>query len=295
MASIARSEVRKYGGSSNIKALVADVKGLVTLPDIYYRLESLIEDKTSTTHSFADVLGCDSDLCARLLGVANSAFYSFPSSIESIEKAVHIIGTRQIRELVLCTSVITSFNTMPLGVVDMKLFWKHSIAVGVFAKIIGKHCSLPQAERFYVSGLLHDIGRLVFFLKMPGLMADLFMQSEAKDVCLFQLEEEALGYDHAQVGGVLLQNWHVPQSLYEPVIFHHTPEQSFDFSHVTAAVHLSDVWVTIQQYGSSGERFTLGLNAYAMELLGLNEDNMNNLWLSAEQEIEQVSRQFLRQ
>jgi HD-like signal output (HDOD) protein len=295
MATVNRSEIGDYGGLSNIELLISDVNKLISLPDIYYRLESLIEQPDSTLQDFARVLAADPDLCARLLSLANSAFYSFPASIETIDKAVQIIGTRQIRELVLATSVINIFNQMPLGMVNMKLFWKHSVAVGVLAKSIGQYCHLSQPERYYVAGLLHDIGRLLFYLKMPGLMHDLLIQREAREEYLYVLEQEQLGYNHAEAGGQLLIKWRVPDSIHEPVRFHHQVKDSTEFSTVTAAVHVADAWVNKYQLGSSGERYELQIDPLALETLNLQLYEMDEIWDLAEDDIKSMLNQFLSQ
>lgn len=284
-----------YSGLSNLQFLINDVNKLVSLPDVYYRLESLIEQPTSTLHDFADVLSLEPDICARLLSLANSAFYSFPASIESIGKAVQIIGVRQIRELVLATSVVKVFNQMPLGMVDMKSFWEHSVAVGVFAKSIGQYCHLSQPERFYVAGLLHDIGRLLFFLKMPGLMHDLLIQRESREELLYVLEHENLSYTHAEAGGRLLEKWRVPDSIHEPVGFHHNPQGSDEYSSVTAAVHVADAWVNKHQIGSSGERFDLTIAPEALEILNLQSYELDEIWVLAKDDIKEVFKQFITQ
>ncbi|MDJ0881750.1 MAG: HDOD domain-containing protein [Gammaproteobacteria bacterium] len=295
MATAKRSEILDYAGLSNLEILISDIDKLVSLPDVYYRLESLIERPDSTLEDFARVLEAEPDLCARLLSLANSAFYSFPSSIETIDKAVQIIGIRQIRELVLATSVIKAFNQMPLGMVNMKLFWEHSVAVGVLAKSIGQYCHLSQPERFYVSGLLHDLGRLIFYIKMPGLMHDLLIQREAQEAFLYVLEQQALGYSHAEAGGYLLKNWRVPDSIYEPVLYHHDTQNSTEYGHVTAAVHIADAWVNKQQLGSSGERFEVPINPFALETLNIEVYEMDVIWELAEEDIKSVFQKFMPQ
>ncbi|MCK5665266.1 MAG: HDOD domain-containing protein [Thiotrichaceae bacterium] len=295
MATQKRIEIMDFGGPSNIDLLVSEVDKLVSLPDVYYRLEALIEHPTSTVTDFAGVLASDPDLCARLLSLANSAFYSFPASIETVDKAVQIIGVRQVRELVLATSIIKVFEKMPLGMINMKSFWEHSVAVGVLAKSIGQYCNISQPERFYVAGLLHDIGRLVFYIKMPGLMHELLIQREAKEACLYKLEQESLGYSHAEAGGRLLENWRVPESIHEPVSFHHKPEQSLDFTQVTAAVHIADVWVNKNQVGTSGERFALPINNFALEQLNLQSYELDEIWILAEEAMKDITKQFLAQ
>ncbi len=295
MATTQRGELVGYRGRHSLDLLVQDVSKLVSLPDVYYRLESLIEQPDSSMADFAKLLSSEPDICARLLSIANSAFYSFPASIESIDRAVQIIGIRQIRELVLATSVVKSFNQVPLGMVNMKLFWEHSVAVGVLAKSIAHYCKLSQVERFYVSGLLHDIGRLVFYLKLPGVMHDLLIQREAKEEFLFVLEKEALGYTHAEAGGCLLQNWRVPDSIYEPVMYHHYLDETSDYLQVAAAVHIADVWVNNHHMGSSGERYELNINPLATDALSIELYELDEIWELARDDINAVVRQFILQ
>ncbi|MCP4075673.1 MAG: HDOD domain-containing protein [Gammaproteobacteria bacterium] len=295
MATQKRIEIMDYGGFNNIDLLVAEVEKLVSLPDVYYRLEALIENPTATVSDFSNVLAGDPDLCARLLSLANSAFYSFPASIETVDKAVHIIGIRQIRELVLATSIIRVFTRMPLGMINMHSFWEHSVAVGVMAKSIGQYCHISQPERFYVAGLLHDIGRLVFYIKMPGLMHELLLQREAKEEFLYLLEQENLAYSHAEVGGRLLENWRVPASIHEPVSCHHKPAESLEFTQVTAAVHIADVWVNKHQVGTSGERFSLTISDFALEQLNLQHYELDEIGVLAEEAMKDVVTQFMSQ
>jgi HD-like signal output (HDOD) protein len=295
MATAQRGELVGYGGRHNLDLLVQDVSKLVSLPDVYYRLESLIEQPDSSMADFAKLLSTEPDLCARLLSLANSAFYSFPASIESIDKAVQIIGIRQIRELVLATSVIKSFNQVPLGMVNMQLFWEHSVAVGVLAKSIAQYCKLSHIERFYVGGLLHDIGRLVFYLKLPGVMHDLLIQRESNEEILFEIEKEALGYTHADAGGRLLQNWRVPDSVYEPVMYHHHLDETSDYLQVVAAVHIADAWVNNHHIGSSGERFELSINPVATGALSLQLYELDEIWELARDDVKSVAKQFLLQ
>jgi putative nucleotidyltransferase with HDIG domain len=295
MATAQRGELLDYRGLHNLDLLLQDVSKLVSLPDVYYRLESLIELPSSSMSDFAKLLSSEPDLCARLLSLANSAFYSFPASIESIDKAVQIIGIRQIRELVLATTIAKSFSQVPLGMVNMQLFWEHSVAVGVLAKSIAQYCKLSQVERFYVGGLLHDIGRLVFYMKLPGVMNDLLIQREAKEEILYKLEKDALGYTHAEAGGRLLRNWRVPDSIYEPVMCHHQLDESSDYLQVTAAIHIADAWVNNHHKGSSGEHFELTINPLATEALSIQIYELDEIWELAKDDINSVVKQFLLQ
>ncbi len=293
MAESTKFDISEIGGLSGLELLISDVNKLISLPDIYYRLESAIESPSSTVDDFAKLLGSDPDLCARLLSLANSAFYSFPAKIESIDRAVSTIGLRQIRELVLVTSVMKMFTGIPIRAVSMNSFWEHSVAVGAFAKSIAKYAGLPQSERYYITGLLHDIGRLVLYIKLPELMRDLLRQSEAEQQKLYNLEQHYLSYTHAEVGGRLLERWKVPQSIFEPVQYHHRPGEAEEFVHMASATQIADVWVNKHQVGTSGEKGVPEIDQEAMRLLGIKEYELDEIWMLALDDIKDVIRQFV--
>ena len=225
--------------------------------------------------------------------MANSAFYSFPVKIETIDRAISTIGIRQIRELILMTSVVEAFNGIPIEQINMRAFWEHSVAVGVLARAMAKHTGLSQSERFYIPGLLHDIGRLVLYLKLPGMMSELVPQAKKQGQYLFQLELRHLDYTHAEVGGRLLELWKVPQSIYEPVFFHHQPQKASEFNQLASAVHIADAWVNGEQFGTSGEFGTPVIQPEALQVMGIQESEMGEIWAKAKEEVTDIVNQFL--
>lgn len=249
--------------SPDLKSLVSRIGRLVALPDVYYRLEEAICHPHMSLEAVGRIISSDADLTARLLRLANSSFFGFPKKIESIGRAVTMIGTQQLRDLALATTVIKLFKHIPVGSVTMRSFWEHSIACGVTARTIATCRREANIERYYVAGLLHDIGRLVLFLELPKIMKKLIGERKKKDKLLQQLEFEALGYDHAVVGGALLEAWRIPQSLFEPVGAHHDPTQAQRYPVEAAVVHLADVIVHGLRIGTSGERFVPPLDEEA--------------------------------
>jgi HD-like signal output (HDOD) protein len=293
MASVNPIDVAAVQGTIGLHLLVEEIDKLVSLPDIYYRLEELIVDPNSTTDSIANLLRTDPDLCARMLRMANSAFYSFPTRIESIERAVSTIGLRQIRELVLVTAVIKAFDGIPPAKVNMASFWEHSVAVGIMSSEIGQAAGIPSAQSYYIPGLLHDLGRLVMYLQLPGLMNDLLERRDSSGVPLFQLEHEILGYSHADIGGCLLEFWKLPSSIWEPVAMHHNPAGSGEFMLTACAIHIADAWVNTYHYDSSGSRIELDIDAEALELTGVDMDTVEKAALMAAEQTQAVVRQFM--
>ncbi|NNE63667.1 MAG: HDOD domain-containing protein [Gammaproteobacteria bacterium] len=293
MASVKVKNVSEFDGLDGLQTLVVDVNKLVSLPDIYYRLESALESPASTMNDFATLLSSDPDLCARLLRMANSAFYSFPAKIETIDRAISTIGMRQIRELVLVTSVMEMFEGVTIPLVNMRSFWEHSVAVGVCSRAIAQYAGLGQSDRYYIPGLLHDIGRLVLFMKLPAFISELMQQSVAESRSLFLLEQEQLGYNHGAIGGQLLDFWKVPQSIYEPVSCHHDPLAATEFILISSVVHIADACVNRHRIGTSGESNPPVIEQQALDQISMKEEDLEEIWLTARDDVSSVIKQFL--
>jgi len=222
--------------------LVQDRIDLVSLPDVALELNTLCDDPTTTAQDIADVIITDAALTARLLQIVNSPFYSFPNEVDTITMAITIVGTTQLRDLAMATLVIQKFNNIPEQLVSPEKFWCHNIACATAARTIVTELGIKQSERVFVAGLLHDIGKLLMYLAHPDLSFELLELSKARaDLDMNQLEETAFGYDHAALGAALMKEWGLPESLIEPVKYHHTPEQAKNFATEASVLHLANM------------------------------------------------------
>lgn len=251
------------------KKLVESVKKLYSLPNVYYQIDAAINDPNSSMGQIGAIISEDPALSARLLRLANSAFFNFPSKIDSISKAVSIIGTKQLRDLVLATSVVQLFKGIPGDVINMESFWRHSIACGVCARLLGTQLRENNVETYFVAGLIHDLGSLIMYSKIPESSKKIIAYCKAKEVLKSVVEAKALKFDHTEVGSLLLKSWQLPPNLIEAVACHHKPERSRNYTSLTDAVHISDFMVHALQYGASGEQFVPPLNEKAWERFGI--------------------------
>jgi HD-like signal output (HDOD) protein len=201
--------------------LVEKEIGLASFPDIYYKINEVLNSPRSSASHMADVVEKDTSLSAKLLKIVNSAFYSFPSKIDSIRRAITIIGTKELATLAVGISAIEAFQGIPKELTNMRLFWRHSIACGVFARLLGTYVEGVSTERLFVSGLLHDVGRLVLFRSLPEYSAYSLQLSIRDCRPLASVEKELLGFEHADVGSALMEKWKFPTKLIKNVRFHH--------------------------------------------------------------------------
>jgi len=255
----------------NIIELIQGDNQLASLPEVFYKLNAAIEDPDCTFDDIGEIISIDPALAVRLLRIVNSAFYGFSTQVETITHALTIIGTDQLTQLVLATSVMKQFKGIPGDLLNMDSFWRHSITAGLAARSIAALSGEYNVERFFVAGLLHDIGRLVLCIRVPDETAEVFKKAEASEKPLYVEEQAAFGFDHAELGGQLLKAWKLPERLVEAVSFHHFPEKAINHPEETAVVNLADAIAYSLKLGASGEAIAPPMESKSWESIGLPE------------------------
>jgi len=272
------------------KFIQRDMK-LSTLPTIFMKINETIVKPRSSANNIASLIRKDTSLSARLLRIVNSAFYGFPSKIDSISRAVAIIGTKQLSTLASGVTIIDMFKDIPSDVIDMKSFWKHSIACGVNARIIASYQGIQNTERLFLAGLLHDIGRLVLYNYAPDHSVYALMKAKCANIMLNKIEYEDLDFDHAKIGGLLLKKWKLPVLMEHAVMYHHNPQKSRDPLE-PFIVHLADIITNARGIGSSGEHFVSPLDLDAWECIGLSANILDLTIKEADRHIEEIFKFF---
>jgi len=221
--------------------LVSEIEKLVALPDICIKVNRLIEAPNYSAATLGDLITQDADLSARLLRLVNSAFFNLQVPVETISRAVTVVGTQELRNLIMATTAARAFTGIPGDLVDMAEFWRYSLSTGVIAGELASHCRVLHTERLFVMGVLHDIGRLVIYLKLPDASRDILLVSGGDDTLLPEVENDILGFTHMAVGEALLYKWKLPTSIATVVAHHHQPFQAKEFALETALIHLASV------------------------------------------------------
>lgn len=244
-----------------------------SLPDVYYRFKDAMDDPEGSFEEISKIISTDTGLSARLLRIVNSAYYGTPSKVETISHAIGVVGLEQLNNLVISTVIMERFKGIPDSVINMESFWKHSIACGLAAKTIAVHIGEDNAERFFVSGILHDIGRLVMAMSSPFNVLSVFMRCKSKNISLEESENDILGFNHADVGKHLLKTWGLPVFHQEVTGNHHQPTKNPTFSKEASIVNVADHIVNKLELGDSGESsFSPPIDPTAWDLIALPHD-----------------------
>ncbi|MGD9236189.1 MAG: HDOD domain-containing protein [Desulfobacterales bacterium] len=261
----------KNSGNGNdfLRKLKSKKITLPEIPSIVFELNEVIANPLSSAEDIAQVVQRSPSLTALLLKIVNSPFYGFPSKIDKISLAVTLIGTREISGLALGISLISLFNKIPKEILSMYSFLRHSLACGIISRILAAHKNIPQTEQLFVSGLLHDLGRLILYSYFPDESRNILSRARSSDMLLYLQETDYLGCNHTHLVKHLLQQWKLPMVLENNVFFHHSPQEAQQPLPATL-VHLADIITNGLGIGTSGERFVPPLNNAAWESLELS-------------------------
>lgn len=220
--------------------LVQEVQHLFSLPDVALRLNDMVGNPDTTNKQIVEVLQLDAGLAATVLRLANSAWYGLPSKVDTLSRAITLIGHRALRDLVLAAAFIKRFQGIPGEFVNMKTFWDNSVACGVVARNLSRRCRLHESEQMFLAGLLHKIGRLVFFEARPNDYREVLAQAaDTSEASIIAAERRVFGFCYAELGGELLKLWRLPPILQNVVANQLNSERYTDYPRERAILQVA--------------------------------------------------------
>jgi HD-like signal output (HDOD) protein len=231
--------------TEQLKDKIEHFANLPTLPLLASRLMSIINNPLTSSSDVAFVVGQDLSLSAKVLRLANSAFYGIPRSITNINNAVVILGLKVINTMVLSLTVFDMFpgDNHSTSLFNRKAFWIHSLSCGLIAKFLASRIRkviLFDPEEAFCAGLLHDIGKVV----MEQYLHDDFHQAldhaAQQKIPIYQAEQEMLGYCHTDIAEWLTETWSLPTEIRYSLIYHHNPTNATQCKDIISLCHLAD-------------------------------------------------------
>ncbi len=256
--------------AGEIQAYIKQHQHLVALPGIVAQLNRMVSDPASTIADIAKTIGKDPVLTARVLKVVNSPFFGFPSKVDNITMAITILGTRQLRDLVLATTLISNHKGGHIHNLEMESFWCHSITTGIAARALSQHLKVANNERFFTAGLLHDIGKLVIYQSTAAKTQPVSRIHSIAD------EKRIFDFSHNEVGAELLRQWLLPEALIEPVMNHHKLGETLQFPKECAVVHIANVIANNLHPALSEDDDTL-IEPHAWKVLEISDSLLDTL------------------
>jgi HD-like signal output (HDOD) protein len=265
--------------------LVDSVLHLISLPDIYLRLQQTIDDPLHSRDQIAEIVAYDPALSARVLRIANSSYYGFPREIETVSSAVGLIGELDLCNLVLATTVIGAMTALDYKGVDIDEFWLHSLRCGITARLLARSVGDFDPEILFLAGILHDLGILVIYQQEAALAGAVKRQMAEQHQLRDQAERELLGFDHAEVGALLIKAWGLSEELSELTRCHHQYQLAQSNQVATIILALANLLADNDVAFADGSDIRL---TSLIEQLDINEDKLAEIVETGEQQCAEI-------
>lgn len=257
---------------------------LPTLPVVIARVIGMVDSPQTSSRQLGDEIARDQVLTAKVLKLVNSGFYGFSRPISTITHAVTMLGFDAVKGLVLSCSALEDMEAALPGL------WEHSLACARTCGFIAEQLGMDEVEELSVTGLLHDLGKVVLFQGFEEEFHQVRALVEARDLLFCEAEEEVLGAHHGLVGGWLLERWTLPGKLVAPVSDHHDFRPQRSHAEWTAVVHLADVLCRAEALGSGGDRKIPQLQPSAVKLLDLGMEDIRKIMERMDAELDDIPR-----
>lgn len=231
----------KRHSTAQMQKVLASVDDLKPLPTTVSRALHLLDEPDVTINQIVSVLSMDQAITARLLKLANSAYYGRPAAASTLHEAVMRLGFKRTKNLLFALTYSTLLSRRVAGYnLGRGELWQHSVAVAMVAPRIAERVAYHAPDEAYIAGLLHDIGKLMLDQYFTINWEQLLESSREYNLSIIETEERLLGMNHAQVGGELARKWDLPLCLVEAIAYHHTPEQAQKSIKLAAIVNLAN-------------------------------------------------------
>jgi putative nucleotidyltransferase with HDIG domain len=260
----------------NLDKLASIVDELPTLPNVMFEVLAVAEDDKSTAEDLEEVIMRDQALSAKVLKVANSAYYGIPRTVDTVSRATILLGFQTVVGLALTVSVYETLWGAGKGhYIDRRELWKHSLGVATAARIISPEPDGKVGAVAFTAGMLHDIGKTVLDSHLGEEYGKVVQECHTSGMTMYDAENALLGVNHADLGQKLARRWQLPEFLTESIHYHHNPGGAEgEFAKAGALVSMSDYLAKRVGIGDSGDSKEPAINQEAIAIWGGSEKQL---------------------
>ena len=268
------------------------ISKMPSLPITVSKILQIANDPKTSPADLNQVISLDPVLMGRVMKLINSAYYSLNNQITSLVRAIIMLGVNTVKNLALSTAVLGQLSKKNnFQALNIDGFWRHSLCVGVAAKLIAikRRKDPKQLEEYFVSGLLHDIGKIPLNNKLSNEYVQALALTDKEHLPLYIMEERTMEVNHCEVGRLIIKNWNLGPSMEDVVFFHHFLDQyPGDNRDVLLTVAAANYFANSYQIGFSGDRYPEKLPPSVFDELKITRDDLDEVESKVNGEIEKA-------
>ena len=263
--------------SQALSNYVKKIDKLPTIPAIAHEILNLIGDDNVSVKKIESILENDPAISGKILSVANSAFFGTKQAVKTLDNAIMRIGFNNVKNIALGISIMTVFDEgKGPKVLDYQRIFNHSVSVGFIAKRLSDELKLGTSEEIFINGILHDVGFLVLSRYFSDNYKDVIERMNNGQT-LLEAEINVLGFDHADMGAWLADQWQLPNNVKDTCEFHHSPAIAKRSLKHVSVTHVADYISTKNIMSPVDNDPGYNLDAAALEVLGITDEELNDI------------------
>jgi putative nucleotidyltransferase with HDIG domain len=272
-----------------LDALTRRVTELPPLPQVLLELMRMLRRPDISERSYVALIERDQALAARMLRLANSAFYGVPGRVASIGEAVRILGVRTVFGALTAAALHGQVRVEACRSFDFDSYWRHTVATALAARALA-HLLDHDADEAFLAGLLHDVGQLVLAAFEPQAACRAIERARQDGLAAVDAETAELGFAHPLVGALVARHWRFPESICRAIELHHRPVADGDRIGASGLVHIADR--IAHSLGLGNDPATPAFTPQEGSALGLSPESLARLTLHTEQAVREMSSAF---
>jgi HD-like signal output (HDOD) protein len=278
-----------------IAKALARMSEISSLPEVTTKIVRVVEDPRATAHDMHEIVRTDPGLAAKILKVVNSAFYGLPSQIGSLDRAILMLGLSAVKNIALAASLSRLFNVDAVSdQFTARDVWRHSVAVGVCARLLATAGGKIPADEAFVAGLVHDMGLIAAQQLYPARLREAVEQCQNLSMPFINAESALIGVDHQALGGALAAKWRFPPALLCAISYHHEPLTLAqpEFRALSGVVYVADTLCCSADFGFGLTARNQSLDPDMLKILSLTQAQIDELLLELPSRVEEAERVF---
>jgi putative nucleotidyltransferase with HDIG domain len=273
------------------------IRSMPSLPTTVAKVLEVCNNPQTSPADLNHVISLDPVLVGRVLKLINSAYYGLGQQVTNLVRAIIMLGINTVKNLALSTAVMGSLSSKKdFQGLNMEGFWRHSLCVGVAAKLLAKKRGIDpkQTEEYFTAGLLHDIGKIPLNAVLSKEYMLTVSAADRERISLFLAEEKTLGMNHCTAGAMIVKAWRLEGPVGETIMYHHAyTEYTGPHKDILFSIAGANRFASIMEIGFSGDRYPEKTDNLVWETLGINKDAFEEIEATVSEEIEKA-KVFLR-
>lgn len=269
------------------------INKMPSLPTTVAKILEICNNPMTSPSDLNKVISIDPVLMGKVMKLINSAYYGLSQEITSLVRAIIMLGINTVKNLALSTAVLGTLGKKgDFQTLNMEGFWRHSLCVGVTAKLIAKERKIGTKfiEEYFIAGLLHDIGKIPLNNKLAEDFIITMSTSDKEHIPLYRAEQKLMDLNHTDVGKMILETWNLTENIIEAVKYHHSyKEYTGDFKDLVYTIVCANYFANEFEIGFSGDRYPEKADDEIFNYLGITMDYLEGIEDQVSKEIEKAS------